>query len=377
MSTIEEFNSVAKIKVIGVGGGGNNSIQGILNTKIDGLEFIVANTDKQILDKFNKEFTLQLGDNRGIGAGANPEVGKKAAEHSSEEIKKKLKDANLVIITAGMGGGTGTGASPVIAKIAKEQGALVIAIVTTPFEFEGTKRNKVAQKGIEELKKHVDSYIIISNDKLSKEYGEINFKDAFNVANNIVKQFIHTVISIIAIPGLINLDLADLETLIKNAGETIVGIGNASGENAAKTAIINAINSPILESNIKGASKAIVYFSSSAKNSIKDFENAIKELKNVAGQDIDIMFGVSLQTNESQEKLDETYVSVIATGFDKKNETNDFNEIEDTNKNYYDEDSTKEYLINPSLSSNIKNSHLGNSDLDDDDNDLIYRNFRN
>ncbi|ENY68588.1 Cell division protein FtsZ-like protein [Metamycoplasma auris 15026] len=373
MSTVEEFNSVAKIKVIGVGGGGNNSIREILNTKIDGLEFIVANTDKQILDKFNKDVTLQLGDHRGIGAGANPEVGKKAADHSAEEIKKRLKDANLVIITAGMGGGTGTGASPVIAKIAKEQGALVIAIVTTPFKFEGTKRNQVALKGIEELKKHVDSYIIISNDKLCEEYGEINFSEAFNIANNIVKQFIHTVISIIAIPGLINLDLADLETLIKDAGETIVGIGNASGDDAAKKAITKAINSPILESSIHGATKAIVYFSSSTKNTIKDFENAINELKNVAGQEIDIMFGVSMQTNENQEKLDETYVSVIATGFKKENNTDDFSDLEETN--YNGEDSTREHLIPTSLSSAIKQSHLDDSNVDD--NDLIFKNFRN
>ncbi|ENY54199.1 cell division protein FtsZ [Metamycoplasma alkalescens] len=378
MLDTENFNSVAKIKVIGVGGGGNNSIQGILDTKIDGLEFIVANTDKQILDRFDKSVTLQLGDKRGIGAGANPEVGKKAAEHSIQEIKEKIKNANLVVITAGMGGGTGTGAAPVIAKAAKEQNSLVIAIVTTPFEFEGIKRNKVAKEGIEELKKYVDSYIIISNDKLGKEYGDINFKDAFSIANNIVKQFIRTVVDIIAVPGLINLDLADLETLIKDAGETIVGIGNASGENAAQRAMINAISSPILESNIE-ISKAIVYFSSSTNNSINDFQLAINELKKIAGQNIDVIFGVGTSNNDAHEKLGETYVSVIATGNKKNQDENDFHLLENENHkdSYHDEETTQEFLTFPGLFSESKKSYSNQNDFNDEDNDLVHRNFRN
>ncbi|WP_427867461.1 cell division protein FtsZ [Mycoplasmopsis arginini] len=375
MADLENFNSVAKIKVIGVGGGGNNSIQSILDTKIDGLEFIVANTDKQILDKFDKSLTLQLGDKRGIGAGANPEVGKAAAEHSAQEIKEKIKNANLVVITAGMGGGTGTGAAPVIAKLAKEQNSLVIAIVTTPFSFEGTKRNQIALKGIEELKKYVDSYIIISNDKLKDKFGEISFKDAFKVADNIVKQFIRTVVDIIAVPGLINLDLADLETLIKNCGETIVGIGNANGENAAKQAMHRAINSPIIDSNIKGVTKAIVYFSSSKNSTINDFQEAINELKSIAGENVDVIFGVGSPASEEAEKLGEIYVSVIATGIKKAENENDFKLTEEqVTQKRYNEDDTQEYLTLSNYSSSKNKSYLSENDISNIENDeLLYK----
>ncbi|WP_045434431.1 cell division protein FtsZ [Metamycoplasma canadense] len=373
---LENFNSVANIKVIGVGGGGNNSIEGILDSKIDGLEFIVANTDKQILDKFDKSLTLQLGDKRGIGAGANPEVGKKAAEHSIQEIREKLKNANLVVVTAGMGGGTGTGASPVIAKIAKEQKALVIAIVTTPFSFEGAKRNKVANEGIEELKKYVDSYIVISNEKLRESYGDVSYGDAFKIADNVVKQFIRTVVDIIAVPGLVNLDLADLDTLIRNCGETVIGIGNANGENAAQLAMKNAISSPILQSSIKGVTKAIVYFSSAKNSSINDFEKAIEELRKVAGQDIDIIFGIGKPVNEDAEKLGETYVSVIATG--KKEETQD-EDFQTVDQNYDLKNSiykTREFLkVTNSLTFENSENHLDSENLNDDDLNLIYNRY--
>ncbi|MGX9339480.1 MULTISPECIES: cell division protein FtsZ [unclassified Mycoplasma] len=377
MPEFENFNSVANIKVIGVGGGGNNSIQSLLDTKIDGLEFVVANTDRQILDKFDKSLTLQLGDKKGIGAGANPEIGRQAAEHSTHEIKEKIKNASLVVITAGMGGGTGTGAAPVIAKLAKEQNSLVIAIVTTPFSFEGKKRSQIALQGIEELKKNVDSYIIISNDKLKESFGEISFKDAFKVADNIVKQFIRTVVDIIAVPGLINLDLADLETLIKNSGETIVGIGQSTGENAAQKAMHNAISSPILESNIKGITKAIVYFSSSRNSTINDFEAAIDVLKNVAGENIDVIFGVGSPANEEAEKLGEIYVSVIATGINRTNnkEENDFKLTNSEIENHTDDD-TQEYLTISGFDSSKSKSHLNNKySNDDESNEIIYNKF--
>lgn len=378
MGNIENFNSVATIKVIGVGGGGNNSIQSLLDTKIDGLEFVVANTDKQVLDRFDKSLTLQLGDKRGIGAGANPEVGKKAAEHSIHEIKEKIKNANLVVITAGMGGGTGTGAAPVIAKVAKEQGSLVIAIVTTPFDFEGGKRIRVAKDGLEELKKYVDSYVVISNDKLIEKYGDISFRDAFKYSDNIVKQFIRTIVDIIAVPGFINLDLADLETLIKNCGETVIGIGDGNGDNAAQKAMLKAINSPILESSIKGITKAIVYFTSSNKLSLKDFKKAIDELKSVAGQNIDIIFGVGSPVNENSEKLGEIYVSVIATGIKQKDENNDFQLTENKFKeNYTSIEETSDFLTK-FTNEKIEISSLELSDFNDDDsNDSICKNFRN
>ncbi|MBN4089182.1 cell division protein FtsZ [Mycoplasma enhydrae] len=370
MSHNDNYNSVANIKVIGVGGGGNNSIKTLLEKNIDGLEFIVANTDKQILDKFDPSFTLALGDKRGIGAGANPEVGKKAAEHSLQEIKEKLDGANLVVITAGMGGGTGTGASPVIAKAAKEKNALVIAIVTTPFSFEGNKRKKIALEGIEELKKHVDSYIILSNDKLLEAYGDSSINDAFKVSDNVVKQFIRTIVDIIAIPGRINLDLADLETVIKNCGETLVGIGSANGENAASKALKSAISSPIMESNIVGASNAILYFSASAKTTLNDFNKAVSEFNELAGNDVNVIFGVTDIPNEDSEKLGEVYVSVIATGIKKQPKT-DFNmdNIETNNT-----EATQEFLT--LSASRNSNSYLKENEYNSDDNDLIFKTDR-
>ncbi|QJG66662.1 cell division protein FtsZ [Mycoplasma phocoeninasale] len=309
-----DYNPVANIKVIGVGGGGNNSIQTLLDTNLGGLEFIVANTDKQALAKFDQKYILHLGDKRGIGAGAKPEVGRAAAELSEDDIKSRLKGADLVIITAGMGGGTGTGASPVIAKIAKECKALVVAIITTPFDFEGPKRAEIAKGGIEEIKKYVDSYIVISNNKLLLQYGNIAFNDAFKCANNVLKQTIRTLIDVIAVPGFINLDFADLETIIKDKGEAVIGIGQASGEDRAQKAITSAISSPILESSIVGASDAIVYFSASQKVTLNEIQEGLKTMRELVGNDINIIFGLTQTQSEESNKLGELFVSVIATG---------------------------------------------------------------
>lgn len=308
------YNPVAKIKVIGVGGGGNNSVETLLDTKLDGLEFIVVNTDKQALAKFNANQTLHIGDKRGIGAGANPEIGKSAAESSLDEIKNRIKGTDLVLITAGMGGGTGTGASPVIARLAKEQGSLVIAILTTPFAFEGKKRSEVAKKGIEEIKKYVDAFIIVSNDKLNEQYGDIAYNDAFRCANNVLKQTIRTIVDVIAVPGFINLDFADLETVIKNKGEAVVGIGQASGEDRAIKAITSAISSPILESSIVGATDAIVYFTASQKVTLNEITKAISTMREIVGEDINIIFGMNNSVSDESNKLGEIFVSVIATG---------------------------------------------------------------
>ena len=316
-SEIEEekiYNPVANIKVIGVGGGGNNSVKTLLGTKLDGLEFIIANTDRQVLEQFDKNIVLQLGDKKGLGAGAKPEIGKNAALASADEIKSRLKGSDLVIITAGMGGGTGTGASPVIAKIAKECGALVVAIVTTPFDFEGPKRTKIALEGIDELIKNVDSYIIISNNKLLMQYGNVSYNDAFICANNVLKQTIRTLIDVIAVPGIINLDFADLETIIKKSGEAVVGIGAASGQDRATKAITSAISSPILESSIVGASDAIVYFVASKEVTLNEIQAALKAMRELVGRDINIIFGLTNTTSDESNKLGELYVSVIATG---------------------------------------------------------------
>ncbi|MDC8915790.1 cell division protein FtsZ [Metamycoplasma hyosynoviae] len=367
------YNPVASIKVVGVGGGGNNSIKTLLNTQLDGLEFIIANTDKQVLEQFDRSVTLQLGDKKGLGAGAKPEIGRAAALASADEIKTRLKGADLVIITAGMGGGTGTGASPVIAKIAKECGALVVAIVTTPFDFEGPKRTRIANDGIKELIKHVDSYIVISNNKLLMQYGNVSYNDAFICANNVLKQTIRTLVDVIAVPGIINLDFADLETIIKNSGEAVVGIGAASGEDRAAKAITSAISSPILESSIVGATDAIVYFIASKQVTLNEIQRSLKAMRELVGQEINIIFGLTNTTSEESEKLGELFVSVIATGL-KKNAPHTPEEIQKeisenlkkTEEIEYDDLKTREFLIeNPYIPKDFSNSSSKNNISDD------------
>lgn len=367
------YNPVANIKVIGVGGGGNNSVKTLLGTKLDGLEFIIANTDRQVLEQFDKNIVLQLGDKKGLGAGAKPEIGKNAALASADEIKSRLKGSDLVIITAGMGGGTGTGASPVIAKIAKECGALVVAIVTTPFDFEGPKRTKIALEGIDELIKNVDSYIIISNNKLLMQYGNVSYNDAFICANNVLKQTIRTLIDVIAVPGIINLDFADLETIIKKSGEAVVGIGAASGQDRATKAITSAISSPILESSIVGASDAIVYFVASKEVTLNEIQAALKAMRELVGRDINIIFGLTNTTSDESNKLGELYVSVIATGL-KPDAPKDPEEIqkqisenlEKTEEIEFEDSHTKEFLVkSPYIPNDFSQNQMKNNMSDD------------
>lgn len=369
----KNYNPVAQIKVIGVGGGGNNSIKTLLGTKLDGLDFIIANTDKQVLEQFDKSMVLQLGDKKGLGAGAKPEIGQAAALASEDEIKSRLKGADLVIITAGMGGGTGTGASPVIAKIAKECGALVVAIVTTPFDFEGPKRTKIAKEGIQELIKYVDSYIIVSNNKLLMQYGNISYNDAFTCANNVLKQAIRTLIDVIAVPGIINLDFADLETIIKNSGEAVVGIGSGSGEDRATKAITSAISSPILESSIVGATDAIVYFVASKQVTLNEIQKALNAMRELVGQDMNIIFGLTNTTSDESDKLGELFVSVIATGLkdDAPKDPQDIQkQISDnllkSTEIEFESEKTKEFLVkNPYIPSDFLQDNAKNNINDD------------
>ena len=369
----KNYNPVAQIKVIGVGGGGNNSIKTLLGTKLDGLDFIIANTDKQVLEQFDKSMVLQLGDKKGLGAGAKPEIGKAAALASEDEIKSRLKGADLVIITAGMGGGTGTGASPVIAKIAKECGALVVAIVTTPFDFEGPKRTKIAKEGIQELIKYVDSYIIVSNNKLLMQYGNISYNDAFTCANNVLKQAIRTLIDVIAVPGIINLDFADLETIIKNSGEAVVGIGSGSGEDRATKAITSAISSPILESSIVGATDAIVYFVASKQVTLNEIQKALNAMRELVGQDMNIIFGLTNTTSDESDKLGELFGSVIATGLkdDAPKDPQDIQkQISDnllkSTEIEFESEKTKEFLVkNPYIPSDFLQDNAKNNINDD------------
>lgn len=343
---LQNLDKGPKIKIIGVGGGGMNAVNKMIEDKIRGIDFIVANTDRQALKSSKATYKLVLGEHttKGLGAGANPEIGHKAAQETIEQIKAIVKDTDLVFVTAGMGGGTGTGAAPTIAKAARDAGSLVVGIVTTPFSFEGKKRVANAVKGLEELSKHVDSIIVISNDRLLDELGGISLIDSFQYSDAILKQAVRTITDIVNEYSLINLDFADVKAVLHNAGSALIGVGRAEGENSAVEAAIDAINSPILESSIEGAKHAIVNITGSAKSlTIAKAQIAVETIKEAAGNDIDIIFGVTI----NDELADEIIVSVIATGIShskqhpghKKQST-----IEDTtNINQYRQKHTTEF----------------------------------
>lgn len=314
------MDAIAKIKVVGVGGGGNNTIHSMIKEGIQGVEFIVANTDEQVLNSSIANTVLPLGQTvKGLGAGAKPEEGRKAALESEDIIRETLTGADMVIIAAGMGGGTGTGAAPVIAKIAKQLGALTVAIVTTPFSFEGSTRKKNCEEGLENLRKEVDSMIIVSNDKLLKQFGGISLKDSFMYADKVLKQTVRTITDLISVPALINLDFADVTTVMRDKGKALIGIGKASGDDRAIKAATHAISSPILEASIKGATHAIINISG-GDITLDEADKAVSTIKNAAGSDMNIIFGVSLVDSMGKD----LQVSVIATGLE-----NDAQEIDE------------------------------------------------
>ena len=311
-----EYNQVARIKVFGIGGAGCNAVNRMVNDGVRGVDFYIANTDIQALNLSKCPNKIVLGKEltKGLGAGGNPEVGQKAALESQDEIKKALAGADMVFITCGMGGGTGTGAAPLFAKFAKDQGALVVGIVTKPFDFEGRKRNDQAQLGLEQLREIVDSIIVVSNNKLLQIIGKIPMQDAFKEADNILRQGVQTITDLIAVPAFINLDFADVKTVMSNKGTALIGIGMAQGENRAKEAAARAIKSPLLEAQIKGAKSAIINVTG-ANISIYDANVAVEYIKEAAGNDIDIIFGVAVNESLGESII----VTVIATGFELPN----------------------------------------------------------
>ncbi len=309
-----DYNQVVKIKVFGVGGGGCNAVNRMVNDGVKGAEFYVVNSDIQCLNVSACKNRVVIGKElcKGQGCGADPERGQKAAIESSEEIKKLIQGTDMVFITAGMGGGTGTGAAPVFAKIAKESGALTVAIVTTPFDFEGTKRSNQAKIGLEKLKEYCDSLIVVSNNKLLSVIGKIPLMDSFKEADNVLRQGVQTITDLIAVPAFINLDFADIETVMKGKGTALIGIGMAKGEDKAKVAAQHAIESPLLDAQIKGAKSAIVNITGGANVSIYDSSVAVDYIREAAGGNIDIIYGVAIN-----EQLDDNIiVTVIATGFE-------------------------------------------------------------
>ncbi|MER1999500.1 MAG: cell division protein FtsZ [Lysinibacillus sp.] len=306
--------SLAIIKVIGVGGGGNNAVNRMIEHGVQGVDFIAVNTDAQALEHSKAEYKLQIGGKltRGLGAGANPEVGKKAAEESREQLEELLRGADMVFVTAGMGGGTGTGAAPVIAQISRELGALTVGVVTRPFTFEGRKRSSQAIGGIQNLKDAVDTLIVIPNDKLLQIVDKSTpMIEAFREADNVLRQGVQGISDLIATPGLINLDFADVKTIMSDKGSALMGIGIATGENRATEAAKKAISSPLLETSIDGAKGVIMNITGGTNLSLYEVQEAAEIVSNASDEEVNMIFGSVI--NESLN--DEIIVTVIATGF--------------------------------------------------------------
>lgn len=308
---------LAVIKVVGVGGGGTNAVNRMIESGLKGVEFIAINTDAQALMMADADQKIHIGGDitKGLGAGADPEVGIRAAEESREEIKEALQGADMVFVTAGKGGGTGTGAAPVIAEIAKEVGALTVGVVTKPFAFEGRKRGLQAEDGIDKLKEKVDTLIIIPNDRLLQiSEKRISIIDAFKVADDVLCQGVQGITDLITVPGLINLDFADVKTIMSGAGSALMGIGSASGENRAKEAAKIAISSPLLEASIDGAKGVLLNISGGSDLGLFEVNEAAETISQAAHPDANIIFGAVVDDSLGEELR----VTVIATGFDAR-----------------------------------------------------------
>ena len=308
------LDQLAKIKVIGVGGGGSNAVNRMINLGLQGVEFIAVNTDAQALLKSLAPKRMQIGEKltRGLGAGAQPEIGQKAAEESRDDILDTLRGADMVFVTAGMGGGTGTGAAPVVAECAREIGALTVGVVTRPFSFEGMKRRRNAELGIENLKKHVDTIITIPNDRLMQVVDKKTpITQAFSIADDVLRQGVKGISDLIALPGLINLDFADIRTVMKDAGTALMGIGRASGESRALDAAQQATNSKLLESSISGASRVLFSIAGGPDLTLTEVDEAARTVESCADESANIIYGQIIDESLG----DEVRITVIATGF--------------------------------------------------------------
>lgn len=311
-----DHDDFAKIKVVGVGGGGNNAVNRMISAGIKGVEFYAFNTDRQALKSSLADNKIQIGEKvtKGLGAGANPDVGQESAEESIDEIKESLKDTDMVFITAGMGGGTGTGAAPVIAEIAKELGILTVGVVTKPFAFEGMKRSKSAARGISALKDKVDTLVIIPNDRLlSIADKKTSFSEAFEMADEILKQGIQGISDLISVPNLINLDFADVKTIMQDKGIAHMGIGIASGDDRATEAAKLAINSPLLETSIEGAKSVLLNITAGNDLGIFEVNEAADLIRECVDEDANIIFGAGID----ETLKDQVKITVIATEFDQ------------------------------------------------------------
>ncbi|WP_223590569.1 cell division protein FtsZ [Neobacillus bataviensis] len=312
-----DIDQIARIKVIGVGGGGNNAVNRMIEAGVQGVEFIAVNTDAQALNLSKAEIKMQIGAQltRGLGAGANPEVGRRAVEESRKQLEEVLKGADMVFVTAGMGGGTGTGAAPAIAEIAHHLGALTIGVVTRPFGFEGRKRAQNAASGIEFMRNAVDTLIIVPNDRLLQIVDKKTpMIEAFREADNVLRQGVQGISDLIAVPGLINLDFADVKTIMSNQGTALMGIGVAKGPNRAAEAAKKAISSPLLETSIDGAQGVLMNITGGSNLSLYEVQEAADIVASAADHELNMIFGSIINDSLKEEIM----ITVIATGFDDK-----------------------------------------------------------
>ena len=343
-----EMDQIAKIKVIGIGGAGCNAVNRMIDSGVKGVEFIVANTDLQVLNVNKAPVKIQIGESLtgGRGAGAKPEIGREAALESKKELEEALKGADMIFVTCGMGGGTGTGAAPIVAQIAQEQGALTVGIVTKPFSFEGRKRMEQAIGGLEELKKNVDTLIVIPNDRLREIIDkQTPLLESFKEVDNVLRRGVQSISDLIAVAGLINLDFADVKSVMEKRGSALIGIGIGVGENRAQEAARQAVSSPLLETSISGATDAIINVTGGNNLTLFEVEEANEIIRSSANTDMNTIFGAVINENLN----DEIIVTVIATGFDKPSDPL-YNNYQQANPNLDAEDSDSD---------------------DDDDEDLI------
>ena len=309
-----DFDNIVQIKVVGVGGGGGNAVDRMVNSGVQGVEFITVNTDKQALYRSKATQKIQIGEKvtHGKGAGSKPEIGSKAADESREAISAAIRGSDMVFITAGLGGGTGTGAAPIVAEIARDMGILTIGIVTKPFAFEGKVRMAQADEGIANLKEHVDSLVVIPNERLKLVSEQrITLLNAFAVADDVLRQGVQSISDLIKLPGLVNLDFADVTSVMKDAGYAHMGVGHASGKDKAETAASMAISSPLLETSIAGAKGVIINITSSPDIGLDEIETASSMISEQAHKDANIIWGAAFDENMD----DEMTVTVVATGF--------------------------------------------------------------
>ncbi|MHA8110017.1 cell division protein FtsZ [Lactobacillaceae bacterium Melli_B4] len=371
-------NTGAKIKVIGIGGGGSNAVNRMIADDVKGVEFIVANTDVQALDTSQAETKIQLGPKltRGLGAGSNPEVGSKAAEESEEAIGEALEGADMVFVTAGMGGGTGNGAAPIAAKIAKDQGALTVGVVTRPFSFEGPKRSRYAAEGVAALKENVDTLIVIANNRLLEMVDKKTpMMEAFKEADNVLRQGVQGISDLITNPGYVNLDFADVKTVMQNQGSALMGVGSATGENRTSEATKKAISSPLLEASIDGAQQVLLNITGGPDLSLFEAQDASSIVAQSTSNDVNIIFGTSIDKDLG----DEVRVTVIATGIDK----NDNNQPANRSANNPQANFTQPRTNNEGNNDNVtkprqqQSDPLGNWDINNQNNNVAGNNNGN